>query len=391
MSENILCVDDDGNVLAGFQRSLRKEFTIETALGGAAGLAMIREKGPYAVVVADMQMPGMTGIQFLQEVERMAPDSVRLMLTGNADQKTAMDAVNHGHVYRFLTKPCPAVDLGVVLRAALKQYRLVTAERDLLEKTLNGAISALTGILVMMDPVSFGVGEKLRDYMRLYARYAQLPQAWSLELAAMMSQIGYVAIPLKVLVKARGGAALTPEERDMLARVSRTGADLLSRIPRLEGVADIVLHQGRGFNGTGFPADGATGVAIPLGARILKVLGDFLDAEMRAKSRPKALELLRGRPEAYDPEILRSVLACFESDADAAPRGISTPGAVEPEALASGQVFAANVETKEGTLLAVAGTVISPVLIEKLRNFEQLVGLKRPLLVLQQVRPAAAA
>ncbi|HEY1764415.1 MAG TPA: HD domain-containing phosphohydrolase [Opitutaceae bacterium] len=391
MSEKILCVDDDSNVLAGFQRSLRKEFAIDTALGGVAALAAIGQKGPYAVVVADMQMPGMSGIQFLQEVERTAPDTVRLMLTGNADQKTAMDAVNHGHVYRFLTKPCPAADLGVVLKAALKQYRLITAERELLENTLNGAIAALTGILVMMDPVAFGIGEKLRDYMRRYARHAQLPEAWSLELAAMMSQIGYVAIPLKVLVKARGGSTLTPEEKDMLSRVPRTGADLLARIPRLDGVARIVLYQGRGFNGTGFPSDDVAGAAIPIGARILKVLGDLLDAEVRTKSRAKALELLRGRPEAYDPEVLRSVEACFESETEGASGAIATPGVVELEAIGSGQVFAANVETKEGTLLAVAGTVISPVLIEKLRNFEQLVGLKRPLLVLKQVHPAAAA
>jgi len=176
----------------------------------------------------------------------------------------------------------------------------------------------------------------------------------------------------------------------MLARVPRTGADLLARIPRLDAVAKIVLYQARGFNGTGFPDDGVAGVAIPAGARILKVLGDLLEAELRTKSRARALAQLRSRPETYDPEILRSVAACFESETEGRAGAISTPGAVELEAIASGQVLAANVETKEGTLLAVAGTVISPVLIEKLRNFEQLVGLKRPLLVLQKIHPAAA-
>src|ERR1700691_3098843 len=136
MNDQILCVDDDANILAGFQRSLRKEHALDVALGGAAGLAMMREKGPYSVVVADMQMPGMSGIQFLQEAERLSPDSVRLMLTGNADQKTAMDAVNQGHVFRFLTKPRPAAELAGALKAGLKQYRLVTAERELLENTL---------------------------------------------------------------------------------------------------------------------------------------------------------------------------------------------------------------------------------------------------------------
>jgi response regulator RpfG family c-di-GMP phosphodiesterase len=388
MSDKVLCVDDDANVLAGFQRSLRKDFLVDIALGGMAGLSMMREQGPYSAVVADMQMPGMSGIQFLQEAERLAPDTVRLMLTGNADQKTARDAVNQGHVFRFLTKPCPASDLAVVLKAALRQYGLVTAERELLENTLNGAIAALTGIMVMIDPVAFGVGEKLRGYMRRYVRFANLPEGWSLELAAMLSQIGYVAIPLKVLVKARSGSSLSPEERDMLARVALTGADLLARIPRLEPVAKIVLYQGKAFSGAGFPADGLAGQAIPLGARILKVLGDLLDHELKSRSRTQAAAHLQAHSGDYDPEVLRSVLACFESETEEASVGIETPCDVQLGDLAAGQVFSANVETKDGTLLALAGTVISPVLIEKLRNFDQLVGLRRPLLVLQKLQPA---
>ncbi len=387
MNDKILCVDDDANILAGFQRSLRKEHALDVALGGAAGLAMMREKGPYSVVVADMQMPGMSGIQFLQEAEQFSPDTVRLMLTGNADQKTAMDAVNQGHVFRFLTKPCPAAELASALKAGLKQYRLVTAERDLLENTLNGAIATLTSILVMMDPISFGVGEKLRASMRRYARFARLPESWSLELAAMLSQIGYVSIPVKVQVKARSGAALSPEERDMLARVARTGSDLLAHIPRLEGVAKIVLYQGKAFAGTGFPEDGVAGLAIPLGARVLKVLRDLLELEMKGLSRTEAVARLRSEKAQYDPEVLESIVACLESEPQDNASEAERPCDAELNELSSGQILRDNVETKEGTLIAVAGTVISPLLMEKLRNFDRLVGLKRPLVVFKRSRP----
>jgi response regulator RpfG family c-di-GMP phosphodiesterase len=387
MNDKILCVDDDANILAGFQRSLRKEHALDVALGGAAGLAMMREKGPYAVVVADMQMPGMSGIQFLQEAERFSPDTVRLMLTGNADQKTAMDAVNQGHVFRFLTKPCPAAELASALKAGLKQYGLVTAERELLENTLTGAVATLTSILVMMDPVSFGVGEKLRASMRRYARFAQLPESWSLELAAMLSQIGYVSIPVKVLVKARSGAALGPEERDMLARVARTGSDLLAQIPRLEGVAKIVLYQGKAFAGTGFPEDGVAGLAIPLGARVLKVLRDLLELEMKGLSRTEAVARLRSEKAQYDPEVLESIIACLEGEPQDNESGVERPCDAELNELSSGQILRENVETKDGTLIAVAGTVISPLLMEKLRNFDRLVGLKRPLVVFKRASP----
>ena len=106
MTTRILCVDDDSNILLGYQRALRKQFQIEVALGGEEGLAAVRNQGPYAVIVADMRMPGMDGVELLAKVREIAPDTVRMMLTGNADQQTALEAVNQGHIFRFMTKPC---------------------------------------------------------------------------------------------------------------------------------------------------------------------------------------------------------------------------------------------------------------------------------------------
>ncbi|MEI2723401.1 MAG: response regulator [Verrucomicrobiota bacterium] len=168
MSAKVLFIDDDASILAAYQRNLRKQFSIDVALGGVPGLAAIATHGPYAVVVADMQMPGMNGVEFLTRAEAVAPETVRIMLTGNADQKTASDAVNQGHVFRFLNKPCPPEVITLTLTAAVRQYRLITAERELLENTLNGSIKLLTDILSMVDPQSFGRAKLLRDYMKTY-------------------------------------------------------------------------------------------------------------------------------------------------------------------------------------------------------------------------------
>src|SRR5690242_16009264 len=183
MNSKILFVDDEPNVLDAYQRSLRKRFTIDTALSGDLALTCLSQKGPYAVIVADMQMPGMNGVEFLTQAQQRAPDSVRLMLTGNADQKTAVEAVNKGHIYQFLNKPCPPEMLLLALNNAIRQYQLVTAERELLEKTLNGSINMLTGILASTEPLSFGRGERLRDYMRAFARSLNMSHVWELELA----------------------------------------------------------------------------------------------------------------------------------------------------------------------------------------------------------------
>lgn len=124
MSEKILFVDDDSNILEAYKRQMRKRFTIETALGGEEGLAVIARNGPFAVVVADMRMPRMDGIEFLMKVKTIAPHTVRMMLTGNADQQTANDAVEKGQVFHYLTKPCNPDVLTKAIDAGLSLYQL---------------------------------------------------------------------------------------------------------------------------------------------------------------------------------------------------------------------------------------------------------------------------
>ena len=147
MNERILCVDDDPSVLQAYQRSLRKRYTIEPALGGDEAIAAVASQGPYAVVVCDMRMPGMNGVQTLAKIREIAPDTVRMMLTGNADQQTALEAVNEGRIFRFMNKPCPPEVFAAALDAGLEQYRLITAEKELLSKTLSGSVKLLTDVL----------------------------------------------------------------------------------------------------------------------------------------------------------------------------------------------------------------------------------------------------
>jgi response regulator RpfG family c-di-GMP phosphodiesterase len=381
MNPEILFVDDDSDVLAGFQRSLRKAFKLDTAVGGAPALAMMRGRSPYAVVVADMRMPGMNGVEFLMELERTAPDTIRIMLTGNADQKTARDAVNQGHIFRFLTKPCPPEELVPVLQAGLRQYRLVTAERDVLERTLNGSARMLSDILAIHDAHAFGKSQRLREYMRAFADYLQLKQTWDLELAAMLSQIGCVTIPQAVLARSRAGVPLAGTEADMLARVPQIGCDLLSHIPRLESVAAVVLYQNKNFDGTGFPLDKMAGEDIPIGARILRVLVDLLGHESAKATKAKALENMSCFPGRYDPRVLAAVAAVFDICLDRATPAESPSRPVGIKELRIGWTLAAEARTRDGMLIVPAGTQISPMLIEKLRNFAELGDLEEPMLV----------
>jgi DNA-binding NtrC family response regulator len=120
-NEKILLVDDELRVVQALQRALRSEFHIEIAGGSEAGLQVLARDGPFAVVVSDLRMPVMDGVQFLSRVKAVSPDSIRVMLTGQADMHAAIAAVNEGNIFRFLTKPCPPAILSKVLEASLEQ------------------------------------------------------------------------------------------------------------------------------------------------------------------------------------------------------------------------------------------------------------------------------
>lgn len=134
--ERILFVDDEENVLVAYRRILHRRYKIATALSAAEALLMIERNGPYAVIVADMTMPGMDGVQLLARSKTISPDSVRMMVTGNADQRTAIMAVNQGEVYRFLNKPCSKEALVEALDDALAFYRRNRDEKNRLSRSL---------------------------------------------------------------------------------------------------------------------------------------------------------------------------------------------------------------------------------------------------------------
>ena len=375
--EKILFVDDDENVLAAYQRTLRKQYNIDTALGGAEGLEMIQKNGPYALIVADMNMPGMNGVEFLDKVQIRWPDIIRVMLTGNADQQTASDAINRGRVFRFITKPCPPEEFCPTLEAGLKQYRLVTAEKELLEKTLGGAIKVLLDVLSMVEPQSFGRAQRSRDYMRVFSKSYQNALAWELEIGAMMSSIGWLTLPASLLEKHRNGRTLTAAEMTLVTKIPEIGARLLSNIPRLDNIVNIVRYHTKNFDGSGLPSDGVRGFDIPIGARILRVISDLVELEYTGLTKSKALELMQKRNGCYDPRVLDAAFACFDVYLPHA-SGVQLCKLKE---LVEGQVLAADVMTFDDTLIATAGTKITNTLIEKLFNFSELSGIHEPIAI----------
>jgi response regulator RpfG family c-di-GMP phosphodiesterase len=383
----ILFVDDDPNLLSAFQRNLRRRYAFDTAPGGAEALELLRRAGPYAVIVADMRMPGMDGVEFLEHARPLCPDAVRMMLTGNADQQTAVDAVNRGQVFRFLNKPCATEALTAALDAALRQFELQQVERELLEGTLTGSVKVMAEVLGMVAPDALGRGQKLRESMSRFARFVGATPPWEFEVAALLSPIGYASLPPRLLQRIGAGAELSPDELTILRQIPQIGHDLLAGIPRLAGVARTVLYQHKAFDGSGFPHDEIGGEHLPLGARMLKILEDRMALEVDGVVKQRAFETMRQRTGVYDPALLEKCFACFQAflaQTIAADRPVRTLYIRE---LDVEQVVVSDITTPHGVVLVAAGNRLTQMVLQRLRNYEQLGEVKEPVLV-QDPTPA---
>lgn len=370
MSQQILCVDDDPNVLRGYQRHLRKRFPLEICDDARNGLEVIRRQGPFAVVVSDMRMPGMDGVQFLRQVREIAPDTVRMMLTGNADQQTAVDAVNDGCIFRFLSKPCSPDDLAEALEAGLAQYRLIRSERELLANTLNGSVKLLTEILSIVNPLAFGRAESVRRVVHQLCRRLPVENAWEVELAAMLSQVGCIAVPQEILNKVAAGGALGDDELHIFRNHPRIGADLIARIPRLAGVARIVAQQ----LGPERPdASGDSGAALQA-SQVLRLAIEVDRLLSVGVASEDVLAALQKGPQVHDQRLLASLSAML---------GVRyTLLDVTVEQLEDGMIFDEHVETITRVLLVAKGREVVPLVRERLAVLARTAnGVRQPIRV----------
>ncbi|MFU2209700.1 HD domain-containing phosphohydrolase [Solidesulfovibrio sp. C21] len=304
MNKRVLFIDDDERILAGFRRNLHSAFEVDTAVGPEAGLAKVKASPAYAVVVSDLRMPGMDGIAVLSKVREMRPDSVRVMLTGFADLEAAIAAVNEGNIFRFLTKPCETSYLLGALNAAVEQYRLVMAERELLEGTLRGSLKMLSEVLSLLRPEVYGRVSRIAPYVRPLSKLCGDPSPWQTEAAAMLCLMGYITLPDALISRVERGRALSPEDAAIYQQHAEVAAKLVANIPRMGGVAKAIAYQEKNFDGGGFPADDVRGKDIPAGARILRVLLEFDRLLTAGQAKAEAYKALKQATGIYDPDVV---------------------------------------------------------------------------------------
>ncbi len=365
----VLCVDDEPEVLQGLKLTLRRNYRVSTAGCGIEALGILENEGPFAIVISDMRMPEMNGAEFLSLVRMHWPETTRILLTGYREMNNAIRAINEGQIFRFLTKPFPADQLLAVFEDASNQYRLVVAEKELLNKTLKGSINLMIELISLIDPEATGKYAEQKRMLEAFTNHIQYKLPWEIEIAAVLSQIGLVTIPAETRRKMETAKSLSDKEQAMIAEIPLIGSKLIMNIPRLANVAEIVKYQRKNYDGSGFPNDDVRGEHIPLGARVLHIVNDFYDLLSLGKTPLDAFTEMNSsaRSGVYDMALLKQAIESLML----IPAGFELIE-VDAQNLKVGDKLITPIYAASGRLLVARGVVITAPIVEKLKHYASL-------------------
>jgi CheY-like chemotaxis protein len=295
----ILCVDDEPQVLESLRDSLRRRFDVVATGNGFEALKLLAT-GDFPVVVSDMRMPLLDGARFMTLARDHAPDTVRVILSGQSTMDDALSAVNDGQVFRYLIKPCSTDTLIVTLETAVRHRELMRAAAAEVAGAVDGAISGLLRMLAQVEPGALTRADRVRQHAsELAATVDGFKGGADVERAAELSQLGVLSLDEETRHDLERGSPLRGDASAAVEEVPNESAELLAGIPRLEGPRTLLAHQSRAFEPT---REGYAGT--PMGARILRIALDFELLQGRGVPSAAALEQMRRRERRYDAALL---------------------------------------------------------------------------------------
>jgi response regulator RpfG family c-di-GMP phosphodiesterase len=415
----VLCVDDEPHILSSLRRLLRAEgYRTLTAESGEAGVAIL-EREQVDLVISDMRMPEMDGAHFLERVRAMAPDTVRVLLTGYADVRSVLHAINRGEIYRYITKPWEDTELLLIVRHAVERKALeqekrrleaLTSHQNAALRELNASlehkvdertselkdahaelvlsneklkanfltsIKIFAGLIEMRGENLAGHSRRVADLARRLAKKMGLnaQEIQSVFIAGLLHNIGKVGFSDELLTMPV--SLMNGDQLGLYRKYPARGEQLLMPLEDLRGAASLVRSHQERFDGTGFP-DGLAGFNIPVGARILALASDFDNLQIgtlaqRRLRLDEAAALISGnRGKRYDPTVVAAFLEISEG---LAPSDVTfSVEVVRSVDLKPGMVMARDLVTHDGSLLLSADHVLSERLIQQIIAFETSAG-----------------
>ena len=355
----ILCVDDEPMVVEGLAKVLRKDYEVHTATTAEQALMKLRDLNQLAVIISDMRMPKMDGANLLHQATRRRPDATRILLTGHADREEATRAVNLGQIFRLLNKPCPVEQLRAAIDEGVTQHRLVTSERAVLQETLLGCIMALMEVLAIANPVAFGRASHIkRRAMDLAARLGST-NFWQLEAAALLSQLGYVALQPSLVEKLHSGQRLSADEQAKVDAVPDLANKLLEHIPRLEPVIQILAALKWTDAKIASLGDGTIG----LGTRILSLVLEYDSLLARGMSHDAICDQLCAHTSRFGPKLISQLDACVMAS-----MSLEVADEIPLKDLRPGMILGNELRTSAGALIVPPGFEVTKTFLERIGN-----------------------
>lgn len=420
----ILCVDDEPSILSALRRLFRpRGYNILMAESGAAGLAILEQES-VDLVISDMRMPEMDGAQFLEQVRKRWPDSMRLLLTGYADIGSIVDAINTGEIFRYITKPWDDNDIVLIVQEALARRALELERRRLAalvkhqneelraiqarlegrvaERTLDlqGAnqslqlanerlktnfmtsIKVFTALVELRGGKLAGHARRVADLSRRIALRLNLEPKLAQEIfvAGLLHEIGKVGFTDEML--ATPMVMMNPRQLELYRSHPTRARHLLMPLQDLMGAVEIIGAQLERFDGAGHPKR-LTADDIPIGARILALTSDYDSLQMGVLA-PRQLEaheaqavIVQSSGKRYDPQVV-AALVNLQGGAvpdDPEPQQVSDI-AVAASALQVGMVLSRDLMTPSGLLMLSMDHVLDAGIIRKIIDFERSAGLQ---------------
>jgi response regulator RpfG family c-di-GMP phosphodiesterase len=425
----VLFVDDEENILKAVRRLLLDEpLDVLSAGSGEDALGLLKSHTDVAVVVSDQRMPAMSGAEFLEKSRDIVPDAVRIVLTGYADVKAAVDAINKGGAYRYIGKPWNDDELVSIIRDAVSRYALGAENKRLTEivhrqnaelkkwnsqletfvqqqtieiqnknvelgkfnerlrSNFRHIIGALSELLELRDKASLSHSRNVSKASAHAARVLGLSddEVEQVTTASLLHDIGKIGIADILLSKNYDD--MTPDERTEYKQHPVRGQAAIDVIEDLRPAGILIRHHHEALNGSGWP-DGLKGDAIPLGARIIAAADQF-DRAFTSASGPQALNAafkrfreLSGR--TLDPDVCRALEGPLREHYSAA---AASTGATEREIplrdLTAGMIVSRDVKSGTGILLLSKGAKLDTKNIQALKRYEQVDPLKSGVFVI---------
>ncbi|MCV6600527.1 MAG: response regulator [Cohaesibacter sp.] len=368
----VLFVDDDTNLLSAAKRLLRKEIDLYIAASGEEALHSLEKNGPFSVLVSDQNMPSMKGVTLLGEASKRWPSTVRIMLTGNDDQETAISAVNDGHVYRFVRKPCQPANLLAAIKEGAQHHALLMREKTLLEQTLSGSVKVLTDMLSLAKPDAFKKTARVQKWAKALAPHLDTAAGWETNLATMLYPIGAITLPDSLAARHYAGDALGHEEQRLIEAMPEAARDLIHNIPRLDGVAKAVYYSRKAYDGSGFPLDDVKGDDLPAVSRLLKILIDLVDlTKDHNKDLEEAFAQMDEQSHLYDNGILQITRRILLSQDEYDGPKIQVFEHLAAAHLHEGDMIMKPIKDKQGRVLLASGAELSSILIKRLKAMQE--------------------